>query len=106
MVGSPVTLVDIQLPRLAGTREAARELIQRSGVAHGGETAVLLSARLLTTGTISFADEVVKLLQEAGVNEVVLAGAPQRFEHLVKTAAARRGLSGLRLASPDDILAV
>ena len=98
-----MTTVEIRLPRLAGTRDAARQLVDKAGLDESG-VAVFLSARLLTTGTVSFADELIKDLQERGVASVTMAGSPARFEQMLKTAAARRRYGGLRIATDSDLV--
>jgi hypothetical protein len=84
--------VRITLPRLVGTREAARDLLAEHRVPPtlAGEQVVLL-CRDLASGSTSFADELVKdLLVDRAAAELVLVGAPERFVDHIRATAARR----------------
>jgi hypothetical protein len=85
----------LRLPRLVGTREAVRDVLDEQGVRPtlAGEQVVVL-ARDLASGSTSFADELVKeLLCERDAAELSLVGAPERFVEHVRAAAARRGVA-------------
>ncbi len=84
------------LPYLAGTREAARDLIQEQGLERSLEgRGVLLLCQDLASGSTSFADELVKiLLEERQAATIMLLGDPDRFAQHVAASASRRNFSG------------
>ncbi|SDQ10237.1 hypothetical protein [Quadrisphaera sp. DSM 44207] len=89
-------MTEIVLPRLAGTRDALRQLLhdQRVGDDLGGRPAVVF-CRDLVSGSPSFADELVReVLEVRGARELVLVGAPDLFWDRVAQAATRRGRAG------------
>ncbi len=88
--------VSLSLPRLAGTREAARDLVSDQHIPDDltGQT-IDVFCRNLASGSTSFADELVTiLLSERHAAYVVLLGAPSRFVDHARDSAARRGFSG------------
>ena len=97
-------VVQITLPRLAGTRDAAQRLVTTALRDAGAETEALVSARLLSTATGSFADELVKLLQASGIATARIEGAPSSFANLVRASAARRKYAGVRIMKESDLL--
>ena len=86
----------IDLEGLLGTRESADDLLAKTQLPRDlqGET-VVLYCRDLLTGSTSFADQLVKqLITNRGADEVVLVGAPVRFQQHMHAAATRRQVSG------------
>ncbi len=96
----------IVLPRLAGTREAVGDLLAAQAVPSplSGQTVVVL-CRELASGSPSFADELVKeLVEDRSAAELVLVGAPARFQHHVQAAAVRRDVAGrVRLGNGAEL---
>ncbi|GGL07810.1 phospholipase/lecithinase/hemolysin [Curtobacterium luteum] len=80
--------LNITLPRLVGTREAAEDLVNRTdGTPEDGRVEV--NGRALATSTISFADELVKKLIERGAKEILIVSAPERFRRQMTDAGKR-----------------
>ncbi len=94
------------LPRLAGTREAVADLLEEQGVAEilQGEDLVVV-ANELTSGSSSFADELVReALEERKAQGLVLVGPPDLFTARVLASAERRDLSHrVRVASGAEV---
>lgn len=79
----------IELPRLAGSREAADELV--SGVRQGSD-AVLIDASGLVSGSPSFANQlVVRLLQDKEAGRIDVVAPPGDFLAYLQDAAAALG---------------
>lgn len=97
-------VVQIVLPRLAGTRDAAERLVSEALSQATTDREAVVSARLLSTATGSFADELIKLLQARGVTVAKVEGAPPSFAHLLLAAAARRQYTGVQILTEADLL--
>jgi methylmalonyl-CoA mutase cobalamin-binding subunit len=94
--------LQITLPRLVGTREAADELVSQAvGTPENGKAWVLGSA--LATSTISFADELITQLAARGANQILLVAGTPRFEKQMRDAAARHEPVDVRLATDDEL---
>jgi hypothetical protein len=94
MRGLRSRVFELRLPRLAGTREAAVDLLDAQDVPHDLRRAdVVVFCDDLATGSASFADELVRqVLSQRHGGHLVLVGAPQSFWTRVSEAAGRRGL--------------
>lgn len=89
-------MAKVTLPRLAGTREAVADLLEEQNVAVDleGDSLVVFASEL-TSGSSSFADELVReSLEERKAQGLALVGPPKLFEERVFASAERRGLSG------------
>jgi hypothetical protein len=100
-------MTTIVIPRLAGTRDAFRQLLDDQGVPAvlSGQTVVVL-CREVVSGSSSYADEVVhQVLGVRGARELVLVGGPPLFTGRVLGAAERRGLAGrVRTGAAADVM--
>lgn len=86
----------IDLEGLLGTRESADDLLAKTHVPLDlHDQTVVLHSRDLLTGSTSFADQLIKqLILVRGARDVVLVGAPPRFERHMLEAANRRQVNG------------
>lgn len=87
-------MATLELPRLAGTREAVSDLLADRGIALNlaGEDLVVF-ARALASGSPAFADELVReVLDVRGADHLTLVGSPGLFAARVREAARRRGV--------------
>lgn len=87
-------MATLELPRLAGTREAVSDLLADAGVSVSlaGQDVVVF-ARALASGSPSFADELVRaVLEVRGADHLILVGSPSLFATRVREAARRRGV--------------
>ncbi len=93
-------MVTINLPRLVGSREAARRLVSAAGTGLRGQR-VVVNSRELRSATTSFVNELVKVvLRDNGAAQmVVLAGSPD-FLSQVHGAAAAQGVEDLVTDAP------
>lgn len=95
-------MAKIELPRLAGTREAVSDLLEDQGVAArlDGDDLVVF-AHALASGSPSFADELVReAIEIRGADHLVLVAPPELFAERVRDAATRRGVDA-RLLDAD-----
>lgn len=97
-------MIEIVLPRLAGTREAAQRLVAAALASAGPNEQAVISARLLSTATASFADELVRLLQAGRISNARVEGAPSSFANLLRASAARRKYGGVQILKDSDLL--
>lgn len=87
-------MADLRLPRLVGTRAAARELADDQDIPNDltGE-AVVIYGRNLVSGSQSFADELVDLLLEKRrADRLELVACPDDFYAYMEHAAELRGM--------------
>ena len=97
-----MTGLQIRLPRLVATREAADELVaEAEGAPVDGRAWVLGSA--LATSTISFADELVQELAARGAEQIVLVAGTKRFTEQMLDAASRHEPVKVRPASAAEL---
>lgn len=97
-----MTGLQIRLPRLVGTREAADELVaEAEGTPVNGQAWVLGSA--LATSTISFADELIQKLAARGANQIVIVAGTKRFNEQMLDAASRHAPVEVRSANADEL---
>ena len=96
----------VALPRLAGPREAVADLLEEQNVAGdlAGDSLVVFASEL-TSGSSSFADELVReALEERKAQHLVLVGPPKLFQERVVASAERRGFSErVRTASGAEV---
>ncbi|KQX74488.1 hypothetical protein [Aeromicrobium sp. Root472D3] len=83
-------MTELTLPRLAGSRSAARSLVrQADGPLEGG--IVIVDCRELRSAPPSFADELVKaILVEGCAASLTLRDASEEFIRYVRESAASR----------------
>ncbi len=80
-------MIMIDLPRLVGSREAAKRLIEASGESIRGER-VVVNGRELRSATTSFVNELVKVvLRDEQASELVVLGGSPEFLTQVHAAA-------------------
>ena len=97
-----MTGLQIRLPRLVGTREAADELVaEAEGTPVDGQAWVLGGA--LATSTMSFADELVERLAARGADQIVIVAGTERFTQQMSDAASRHAPVKVRPASADEL---
>ena len=77
----------IELPRLVGTRDAARELVENNVTDSVHE--VTLHARAVLSAAPSFVDELIADLERRGVQKVELVGASDRLVAEFRQSAER-----------------
>jgi hypothetical protein len=87
--------LSLVLPRLAGTREAARDLAEDQQLPPTlRDLHVELLCGELASGSTSFADELVSILfADRNAASVELIGAPYRFVNHFRASADRRGFA-------------
>jgi hypothetical protein len=91
-------MFEIRLPRLVGSRLAAKEMVTNLHDEVRGER-VVLNCRDLRSGSPSFADEIVKrVLVEGEAAELVVLGAADDFLAYVNRSAEARSV-GDRVSS-------
>lgn len=84
--------LELQLPRLVGSRETVRALLADLGPLHGHP--VVLNARQLRSAAPSAADEFVKCaLVDGGALAMEVVGAGPEFTQDLETAAADHNVS-------------
>jgi hypothetical protein len=90
-----VRLLVLHLPRLAGTRPAADDLLAEYNVPGDlSGQAVVLQCRDLSTGSASYADQLVlRLLVMADAKQMTLVAPPQKFLDRVQASADRRNVA-------------
>lgn len=85
----------VVLPRLAGSREAARRIVD-SAERPIADHEVVFDCRQLRSAPPSFADEVVlATLVEGHASKLVLLDPSDEFERYVREAAVRRDVDSL-----------
>jgi hypothetical protein len=103
-----VYVVTLHLPRLAGTRPAADDLLAESNVPDdlSGQV-VVLQCRDLSTGSASYADQlVVRLVEMADAKQIILVAPPRKFLARIQAAAQRRGVPDRVSVETADRVAV
>ena len=95
-------MTEITLPRLIGTREAARSLVDAAGI-HGGEHEVILFARAVASAAPSFVDEFVRCLSAAGVDTVRVVGSSESLLNSLSESASRIGHVSVSRTSSRDL---
>ena len=99
-------MVEITLPRLVGTRDAARELVEDAfrRAETSNEERIRLFARAVLSAAPSFVDELVASLARHGVSEIDVFGDSEDLLSKLDDAANRqegsvRIVSGSRLTN-------
>jgi len=92
-------MTEMTLPRLVGSRKAARKIVESADGPFAGSI-VVLNCRELRSAPQSFADEiVVATLIDGHAVSLTLKDASAEFEGYIRDAAARRGLPADSIAS-------
>lgn len=84
--------VEILLPRLCGSRQAAAKLMEQARVQLAKGKLVQLNARLTTVGTESYADELITLLAKERVKKLLVTPTTLEFERYLLAAGKKHGL--------------
>lgn len=88
-----MTEAQVVLPRLAGSRSAARKLVESADAPLEGSI-VILDCRQLRSAPPSFADEIVKAtLEDGGAVSLTLKDASEDFIRYIRESAARRKIA-------------
>jgi len=95
--------VRITLPRLAGSQDAAQELMSHQ-LNNLSDKKVILVGRNVSYASALYCDELVRQLQLRRVKEVVIVSTPENTIEDLFDAATRRGLSNIRKGSTDDLI--
>lgn len=92
-----MTEAQVVLPRLAGSRSAARKLVQGADAPLNGSI-VVLDCRQLRSAPPSFADEIVKAtLEDGGAVSLTLQHASEDFIRYIRESAKRRHIAPNRV---------
>lgn len=97
-----VRVPEIDLPRLGGLRPLAEALLAPFAEEFIGET-VVLNARNMTVGTVSYADGLISALKEYGATKVLLVGATDEFAGLVEQSAETHGLDAFVVSAESEL---
>lgn len=82
--------IEITLPRLVGTRNSAREILDKT-LRDNTIDVLEVHARAVLNAAPSFVDEFVKLTGENNVAEIRLTGESNELRQMFQDAAGRRG---------------
>jgi len=95
--------VSIDLPRLIGTRDAARRLLAELNVPDVLRSErVCIDARDLSTATTSFTDELLEQLSQREALEIVVVRAPVEFREQVAASVRVHEWTNVRFDSLVD----
>ncbi len=88
-------MVELTIPRLAGTRDAVVDLLREHDVPQDlAGTTVVISGRDVVASSASYVDELVRqVLDVRAAAELVLVSPPDQFRDRVLEAAQRRGVT-------------
>ncbi len=88
-------MVELTIPRLAGTRDALLALLEEHGVPGNlAGTNVVIICRDVVASSASYVDELVlQVLEVRAATELVLVSPSDQFRDRVVEAAERRGLT-------------
>jgi len=93
-------MIEINLPRLVGSRLDAQRLVAEQ-LAAMRDDRVVLNCRNLLSASPSFADEVVKqVLVDGGAAELVILAAGDDFVDYVQRSAGAHGVEGRVVVLP------
>lgn len=96
--------VTIELPRLIGTRDAARRLLDQFEIAENlVGVGVEVDARQLITSTVSFADALLVELSERGASDIVIVNAPDDFVGFIQNSIAAHNYTNVSVAQFADV---
>jgi len=97
-----MTESQVVLPRLAGSRSAARKIVESADIPLAGNILVF-DCKQLRSAPPSFADEIVlATLVEGRAVSLTLQHASEEFERYIRESAERRGVAADRIdALPD-----
>lgn len=95
--------VSIDLPRLIGTRDAARRLLAELNVPDVLRSQrVCIDARDLSTATSSFTDELLEQLTQREALEIVVVRAPTEFREQVEASVKTHDWTNVKFNSLVD----
>ena len=94
--------VSLRIPRLVGTRNAARKLVEDAVDVREG-TAVHLLPRDVIDSSSSFVDELLVRLEELQVGPIIVFPASEEFKQQVLQSASDHGYDNVRFASPQEL---
>lgn len=88
--------MQVELPRLLGTRKAARDTVEQAELPPDlNDHSVIVLANRVASVSASYADELVKqLLEDRNAEEILLVGASPHLEERLNDAVARRHVKG------------
>jgi len=95
--------VRITLPLLAGSQDAAQELMSHQPN-NLSDKKVILIGRNVSYASALYCDELIRQLQLRKAKEVVIVSAPEITVDDLLDAALRRGLSNIRIGNADDLI--
>lgn len=95
--------VRITLPRLAGSQDAAQELMSHQPN-NLSDKKVILIGRNVSYASALYCGELVRQLQLRKAKEVVIVSAPEITVDDLLDAAERRGLKNIRTGNTDDLI--
>lgn len=91
--------VSITLPRLIGTRDAAKRLLEVQDVGPDLSGAIVrILARNLSTSTTSFTDELLQLLEARQAKSIQVLNAPTEFAEQVERQSKMHGYDNVEVA--------
>lgn len=93
-------MTEITLPRLIGTREAARSIVD---AAHINDHDVIVFARAVASAAPSFVDEFISCLGTAGVSTVRVVGSSDLLLDRFIESASRDGRLSVTKSSSRDL---
>lgn len=95
--------VRITLPRLAGSQDAAQELMSHQPN-NLSDKKVILIGRNVSYASALYCGELIRQLQLRKAKEVVIVSAPEITVDDLLDSALRRGMSNIRIGNADDLI--